>query len=183
MLSWSQSLRMKMLWIKVLMKKRKPDDADKDEDLTVGLNRGLKRQWTSKGTKTSKKTSTSKDSSKGKTPITSSNSSKSGKSVKDQVFESISMQDSDNAEHDDAEFDNTDMPMDQGEELGKTDEQPNNEAVPKNGWYKKYRSDTSPDPEWNKGKLVDDEPKQSWLNDLDNFMIVSRSTILQKNIL
>ncbi|GKB64213.1 hypothetical protein Tco_0920399 [Tanacetum coccineum] len=160
MLSWSQSLRMKMLWTKVLMKKRKPDDANKDEDLTVGLDRGLKRQWTSKGTKTSKKTSTSKDSSKGKTPITSSKSSKSGKS-----------------------FDNTDMPMDQGEELGKTDEQPNNEAVPKNGWYKKYRSDTSPDPEWNKGKLVDDEPKQSWLNDLDNFMIVSRSTILQKNIL
>ncbi|GJW93812.1 hypothetical protein Tco_0173484 [Tanacetum coccineum] len=68
--------------------------------------------------------------------------------------------DSDNAEHDDAEFDNTDMPMDQGEELGKTDKQPNDEVVPKNGWYKKSRSDTSPDPEWNEGKLVDDESEQ-----------------------
>ncbi|GJS18227.1 hypothetical protein Tco_0412699 [Tanacetum coccineum] len=151
---------------KVLIKKRKPDDADKDEDPTTRSDRGLKGQRTSIGTKTSKKTSTLKDSSKGKTPSTSSKSSKSGKSVKDQVFEPISMQDSDNAEHDDAKFDNTDMPMDHGEDLGKTDKQPNDETVPKNGWYKKSRSDTSPDPEWNEGKLVDDGPEQSWLNDL-----------------
>ncbi|GKB07156.1 hypothetical protein Tco_0835389 [Tanacetum coccineum] len=72
----------------------------------------------------------------------------------------------DYAKHDDVEFDNTDMPMDQGEDLGKTDEQPNDEAVPKNDWYKTSRSDTSPDPEWNKGKLVNDGLEQSWLNDL-----------------
>ncbi|GKA64036.1 hypothetical protein Tco_0763642 [Tanacetum coccineum] len=83
---------------------------------------------TSKGTETSKKMSTLKDSSKGKSPTTSS---KSGKS-KDQVEEPIFVQDSDYAKHDDDEFDNTDMLMDQGEDLNKTDEQPNDEAVPNN---------------------------------------------------
>nr|GFB00706.1 hypothetical protein [Tanacetum cinerariifolium] len=58
------------------------------------------------------------------------------------------------------------MPMDQGEDLGKTNEQPNDEDVPKYDWYKKSRSDTSPDPEWNEGKLVDDGSEQSWLNDM-----------------
>ncbi|GJR07750.1 hypothetical protein Tco_0790402 [Tanacetum coccineum] len=46
---------------------------------------------------------------------------------------------------DDAEFDNTDMPIDQGEDLIKTDEQPTDEAVSKNDWYKK--SGSGPDPE------------------------------------
>nr|GFD44718.1 hypothetical protein [Tanacetum cinerariifolium] len=63
---------------------------------------------------------------------TSSKSYKSGKSGKYQVVEPISMQDSDSAEHDDAKIGNANMPMDQGEDLGKTDEQPNNEVVPKN---------------------------------------------------
>nr|GEZ63356.1 hypothetical protein [Tanacetum cinerariifolium] len=137
--------------------KRKPNDDDKDEGPTAGLDRGLKRQRTSKGTKTSKNTSTSKDSSKGKSPTTCT---KSGKSAKDQVEEPIFVQDSDYAKHDDAEFDNSDMPMDQGEDLGNTNEQPNDEVVPKNDWYMKSRFETSPDPEWNEGKLVDDGPKQ-----------------------
>ncbi|GKA31911.1 hypothetical protein Tco_0718278 [Tanacetum coccineum] len=114
------------------LKKRKPDDAGQDKGPTAGSDRGLKRQRTSKGTETSKKTSISKDSSKGISPSTSSNSSISGKSAKDQVEEPIFMQDSDYAKHDDAEFDNTDMPMDQGEDLDKTNEQPNDEDVPKN---------------------------------------------------
>ncbi|GKC96542.1 hypothetical protein Tco_1161984 [Tanacetum coccineum] len=86
--------------------------------------------------------------------------------VKDQVVEPISVQDSDNAEHDDAELDYADMQMDQGEDLGNTDEQPNDEAVPKKDWYKKSSNDISPDPEWNEGKLFDDGPEQSWLNDM-----------------
>ncbi|GJS94875.1 hypothetical protein Tco_0801843 [Tanacetum coccineum] len=120
------------------LKNRKPDDADKDEGPTAGSDQG-------------------------KYPTTSS---KSGKSAKEQVKEPIFMQDFDYAKHDDAEFDNTDMPMDQGEDLGKTDEQPNDEAIPKNDWYKASRSDTSPNPEWKEDKLVNDGPEQSWLNDL-----------------
>ncbi|GJU26936.1 hypothetical protein Tco_1165557 [Tanacetum coccineum] len=148
------------------LKKRKPDDADKDEGPTAGLDQGLKRQRTSKGTETSKKISTLKESSKGKSSTTSS---KSGKSANEQVKEPIFVQDSDYVKHDDAEFDNIDMPMDQGEDLGKTDEQPNDEVVPNNNWYKKSKSDTSLDPEWNKGKLVDDGPEQSWLNDMAKY--------------
>ncbi|GJT65220.1 hypothetical protein Tco_1016700 [Tanacetum coccineum] len=136
--------------------------------ITAGISHFMKdlNVWTSKGTETSKKTSTSKDSSKGKTPSTSSKSSINGKSAKDQVVKPISVQDSNNAEHGDAEFKNTGMPMDQGEDLGKTDEQPKYEVVPNIDWYKKSISDTSPDPEWNEGKLVDDGSEQSWLNDL-----------------
>ncbi|GJV97430.1 hypothetical protein Tco_1549007 [Tanacetum coccineum] len=130
----------------------------KDEE---AMDEGLKRQRTSKGTETSKNTFVTKNSSKGKTLTTSSKSSKFGKSAKDQVEEPIFMQGSDYAKHDDA-----DMPRDQGENLGKTDEQPNDEAVPKNDWYKKYSSDTSPYPERNEGKLVDDGLEQSWLNDM-----------------
>ncbi|GKB30503.1 retrovirus-related pol polyprotein from transposon TNT 1-94 [Tanacetum coccineum] len=78
----------------------------------------------------------------------------------------ISVQDYDNAEHDDAELDNTDMPIDQGEDVGNTYEQPNDEVILKNDWYKKSSSGTSPDPEWNEGKSVDDKPEQSWLNDM-----------------
>ncbi|GJS97737.1 hypothetical protein Tco_0804705 [Tanacetum coccineum] len=126
------------------LKKTKPDDADKDKGHSARSDRGLKRQRTSKGTKTSKNTSTSKDSSKGKSPSTSLKSSKSGKSAKDQVEEPIFVQDSDYATHDDAEFDNTDMPMDQGEDLDKTNEQPNDEDVPKNDYNdKKYTTFTT----------------------------------------
>ncbi|GJV84929.1 hypothetical protein Tco_1524827 [Tanacetum coccineum] len=146
------------------LKKRKPDDADKDEGPSVGLDRGLKRQRTSKGTKTLKNRSATKDSSKGKSPATSLKSSKSGKSAKDQVVESISVQDSDNAEYDDADY--ADMPMDQGEDLDNTYEQPNDEFVHKNDWYINSISDASPSPEWNEGKLINDGPEQSWLNDM-----------------
>ncbi|GKA66001.1 hypothetical protein Tco_0765809 [Tanacetum coccineum] len=125
------------------LKKRKPDDANKDKGPSARSDLRLKRQRTSKGTETSKKTSATEDSSKGKSPSTSLKSSKFGKSTKDQVDEPIFVQDS----NDDAEFDNTDMPMDQGEDLDKTDEQPNDEDVPKNDWYMMSRSDPSPNPE------------------------------------
>ncbi|GKB79450.1 hypothetical protein Tco_0946345, partial [Tanacetum coccineum] len=108
-----------------------------------------------KETKTSKKASTIKDSSKVKSPATSSKSSKSGKSAKDQVVEQIFIQDSNNAEHDDAELNYADMLIDQGEDLGNTDEQP------KNVWYKNSSSDSSLDHEWNEGKSVDDGPEQN----------------------
>ncbi|GKD81879.1 hypothetical protein Tco_1348718, partial [Tanacetum coccineum] len=87
-----------------------------------------------------------------KTPI----SLDSSNSAKEQVKEPIFVQNSDYAKHDDVEFNNTDMPMDQGEDLGKTNKQPNNEEISNNDWYKNSRSDTSPDPKWNEGKLIYD---------------------------
>nr|GEY41536.1 putative reverse transcriptase domain-containing protein [Tanacetum cinerariifolium] len=92
-----------------------------EDDMDQGVAKKLKKM----------KTSAIKDSSKGKSLSISLKYTKSGKTAKDQVVESISVQDSDNAKHDDAELDNTDMPMDQGEDLGNIDEQPNDEVVPK----------------------------------------------------
>ncbi|GJV57080.1 hypothetical protein Tco_1458085 [Tanacetum coccineum] len=148
----------KILIDKMTRSNREKDD-DQDKDHPAGSNQGLKRRKTSKETETSKKTSTSKDSSKGKSPATSS---KSDKSTKEQVEEPIFVQDS----NDDAEFDNAEMPMDQGKDLGNTNGQLNEEVAPKNDWYKKSKRDSSPDPEWNVGKSVDDDPEQNWLNDL-----------------
>ncbi|GKB58101.1 hypothetical protein Tco_0914287 [Tanacetum coccineum] len=130
-----------------MTKTKKPDDADNGEGPFIRSDRGLKRLTTSKGTETSKKTSTLKESSKAKSTTISSKSSKSSKSAKDQDDELIFVQDSNNTEYDDAEFGKAEMPMDQGEDLGKTDEQLNVEAVLKNDWYKKSRRGSSPDPE------------------------------------
>nr|GEW19931.1 hypothetical protein [Tanacetum cinerariifolium] len=96
--------------------KRPHDDADKDKGHTDGSDRR-------------------------KSPTTYS---KSGKCAKNQVEEPIFVQDFDYTKHYDVEFDNTDMLIDQGEQLGKTNEQPNDEVVHKNKWYKKSRRDTSP---------------------------------------
>ncbi|GKF49417.1 hypothetical protein Tco_0142668, partial [Tanacetum coccineum] len=62
----------------------------------------------------------------------------------------------------------TEMPLNQGNYMGDADEQPNVEAAPKDDWFKKPARPPTPDPEWNKGKSVDNEPIQTWLNDLAN---------------
>ncbi|GKC63197.1 hypothetical protein Tco_1095795 [Tanacetum coccineum] len=62
----------------------------------------------------------------------------------------------------------TDMPLNQGDETGNTDEQPDVEAITKDDWFKKPARPPTPDPEWNTRKSVDDAPEQSWLNDLAN---------------
>ncbi|GKE27983.1 hypothetical protein Tco_1443367, partial [Tanacetum coccineum] len=99
---------------------------------------------------------TSKGSSKGKSPATSS---KSGKSVKEHVEEPIDVLDHDDVEQaNDVENANTKIPMDHGDSLGNTTDQPNMEDAPNNDCYKKSNRDPSPNPEWIVGKSVDDEP-------------------------
>ncbi|GJY60629.1 hypothetical protein Tco_0461286 [Tanacetum coccineum] len=61
-----------------------------------------------------------------------------------------------------------DMPLNQGDDTGHTDEQPNVTDVTKDDWFKKPARPPTSDPEWNIIKSVDDEPEQSWLNDLAN---------------
>ncbi|GJU99942.1 hypothetical protein Tco_1329213 [Tanacetum coccineum] len=97
------------------LNKRKPDDVDKDKGPSAGSNRGEK------------------------TPATSSKSSKFYKSANDQVVEPISVQDSDNAKHDDADY--ADMPMDQGEDLGKSIDD-----GPEQSWLKDMAKATKPPP-------------------------------------
>ncbi|GJY50354.1 hypothetical protein Tco_0441201 [Tanacetum coccineum] len=121
----------------------KPDDADKDEDPFVGSDRGLKRRKTSKDTKTSKKsksTGTSKSQ-----PISTGKSAQ----VEEKVFEAG----------------DTQWPRNLGENTGKTDEPPVVNVDPKD-WFKKLERPPTPDPEWNKGKSVENKSTQKWLSDL-----------------
>nr|GEU51611.1 hypothetical protein [Tanacetum cinerariifolium] len=62
----------------------------------------------------------------------------------------------------------TDMPLNQGDDTGNTDLQPNFKAVTNDDWFKKPARPHTPDLEWNTRKSIDDASKQSWLNDLAN---------------
>ncbi|GKE30232.1 hypothetical protein Tco_1445616 [Tanacetum coccineum] len=60
----------------------------------------------------------------------------------------------------------TEMPPNQGDDMDTNNEQPKVEATPKKDWFKEPERPPTPDPEWNQGKSVDDEPTQNWLSDL-----------------
>ncbi|GKB77057.1 hypothetical protein Tco_0943952 [Tanacetum coccineum] len=66
------------------------------------------------------------------------------------------------------EAEDTDMPLNQGDNLGNTDEQPNVKAASKHDWFQKPQRAPTPNTEWNKGKSVNNEPPENWLNDLAN---------------
>ncbi|GKG50114.1 hypothetical protein Tco_0521214, partial [Tanacetum coccineum] len=51
-----------------------------------------------------------------------------------------------------------DQPQDKSE--------PKTTRAPKNDWFKQPPRPPTPDPEWNKGKEVDDSQEQTWFNDL-----------------
>ncbi|GKC09414.1 hypothetical protein Tco_1001024 [Tanacetum coccineum] len=97
-------------------KKRKPDDADRDEGPPTRSNQGLKRKKTSKDTELSKKAKYS-------------------------------------------------SATESRRNMGNTDEPPVVNADPKD-WFKKLERPPTPDPEWNKCKIVDNKPTQKWLNEL-----------------
>nr|GFB12602.1 hypothetical protein [Tanacetum cinerariifolium] len=114
------------------LKKRKPNDTDKDEGPFARSYRGLKRQKTSKDTKTSKKAK-STESSKG----TSTSQPKStGKST--QAEETV------------FEAGDTQGPYNLGEDTCNTDEAPVVNVDPKD-WFKKPKRSPTPDHEWNIG--------------------------------
>ncbi|GKC13354.1 hypothetical protein Tco_1010136 [Tanacetum coccineum] len=59
----------------------------------------------------------------------------------------------------------TQGPQNLREDTGNTDEPPVVNVDPKD-WFKKPERPPTPDPEWNKGKLVENKPTQKWLSDL-----------------
>ncbi|GJS97029.1 hypothetical protein Tco_0803997 [Tanacetum coccineum] len=124
------------------LKKRKPDDADKDEGPSAGLDQGLKRQKTSKDTEPSKKAKLTK-SSKG---ISKSHPKSTGKSA--QAEETV------------FEAGDTQGPQNLREDTGNTDEPPVVNVDPKN-WFKKPERPPTPDSDWNVGKSVDFRPPQT----------------------
>ncbi|GKA86923.1 hypothetical protein Tco_0808634 [Tanacetum coccineum] len=58
----------------------------------------------------------------------------------------------------------TEMPLNQGSDLGNTGEQPNVEAASKHDWFKKPKRPPIPDSDWNVGKSVDFRPPQTWIS-------------------
>ncbi|GJZ03007.1 hypothetical protein Tco_0520968 [Tanacetum coccineum] len=136
--------------VTVKQKKRKPDDEDRDEDPPAGSNQGLKKRKTSDDAQPSKKPKST-----GSFKDTIRSQPKSiGKSVQSEetIFKAA----------------DTEMPLNQGDDMGDANEQPDVEAVTKDDWFKKPARPPTPDHEWNKGKSVDNKPAQTWLNDLAN---------------
>ncbi|GJT37347.1 retrovirus-related pol polyprotein from transposon TNT 1-94 [Tanacetum coccineum] len=128
------------------LKKRKPDDADKDKGPSAGLDQGLKRQKTSKDTKQSKKAKLT-ESSKGTSKGTSKSQPKSiGKSApaEETVFETG----------------DTQGPHNLGKDIGNIDEPPVVNVDP-NDWFKKPERPPTSDPKWNKGKTSKSFDKNS----------------------
>nr|GFB28873.1 hypothetical protein [Tanacetum cinerariifolium] len=56
------------------------------------------------------------------------------------------------------------MQPDQGNESGHMDDQPDNEADPKNDWFQKADKPLTPDHAWNKSKSVDFRPPQNLIS-------------------
>nr|GEW03331.1 putative reverse transcriptase domain-containing protein [Tanacetum cinerariifolium] len=129
------------------LKKRKPDDADRDEGPPAGPDQGLKRKKTWKETEPSKKAKSTRTF-KGTTKSQPKSTGKSAQ-AEETVFEAG----------------DTQVPQDLGEDMGNTDEPHVIKADP-NDWFKKLERPLTPDPEWDEGKIVDIKPTQKWLSDL-----------------
>ncbi|GJR21098.1 hypothetical protein Tco_0969625 [Tanacetum coccineum] len=129
--------------------KRGREDKYKDEDPPAGSDQGLKKKKTSKDAKPPKG-SKSKESKSSSSKGTKSQSKTSGKSVQieEPVFETA----------------DTEMPQDQGGDLGNTENQPNVEEASKHDWFKKPESPPTLDRDWNASKQIDFRPPQTWIS-------------------
>ncbi|GJS70602.1 hypothetical protein Tco_0703443 [Tanacetum coccineum] len=120
---------------KVYSLKRIQKDKDKDEDPSVGSDRGLKKRKNSKVAEPTKGLKT-KDSQSGSSKGTKSQSKSSRKSVHTEELE--------------FEVANSDMPQDQEENLGNDDYEPKRKVVSKCDWFAKPKQPEEPtDPDWN----------------------------------
>ncbi|GKC37427.1 hypothetical protein Tco_1049811 [Tanacetum coccineum] len=129
--------------------KRGRKDKDKDEDPPAGPNQGLKKKKTSKDVEPSKG-SKLKESKSSSSKGSKSQSKSSGKSAQaeEPVFETA----------------DTEMPQDQGDDMGNTEDQPNVEEASKHDWFKKPERRSTPDRDWNAGKQIDFKPPQTWIS-------------------
>nr|GEW52831.1 retrovirus-related Pol polyprotein from transposon TNT 1-94 [Tanacetum cinerariifolium] len=130
-----------------IQKKRKPDDADRDEDPPTGPDQGFKRRKTCKDNKQLKKAKSIRTS-KGTTKLQPKSTGKSAQ-AEETVFE----------------VGDTQVPQDLREDMGNTDEPLVVKAYSKDWFNKPERLPTS-DPKWNEGKTVDNKATQKWLSDL-----------------
>ncbi|GJW53393.1 hypothetical protein Tco_0097478 [Tanacetum coccineum] len=134
---------------KVYSLKRGHEDKDKDEDPPAGSGQGLKKRKMSKDAKPPKG-SKSKESKSSSSKGSKSQSKSFGKfaQAEEPVFEAA----------------NTEMPQDQGDDLGNTEDQPNVEEASKPDWFKKPERPPTPDRDWNSGKQIDFRHPQTWIS-------------------
>ncbi|GJT09332.1 hypothetical protein Tco_0856374 [Tanacetum coccineum] len=128
-------------------KKRKPNDADKDEGPPARPDQRLKRKKTGKELEPSKKaksTGTSKGTTKSQLKSTGNSTQ-----AEETMFKAG----------------DTQVPQNQRDDMDNTDEPPIVNVNLK-VWFKKTERPPTPDPEWNEGKTVDNKPTQKWLSDL-----------------
>ncbi|GJU28216.1 hypothetical protein Tco_1166837 [Tanacetum coccineum] len=85
---------------------------------------------------------------------TKSQSKSSGKSVQAEelVFKTI----------------DTEMPQDQGDDMGNTEDQPNVEAASKHDWFKKPEMPPTLNHDWNARKQIDFRPPQTYISQIAN---------------
>nr|GEV23665.1 hypothetical protein [Tanacetum cinerariifolium] len=62
------------------------------------------------------------------------------------------------------ETEDTEMPQDQGDDLGNTEDQPNVEEASKHDWFKKPERPPTYDLDWNARKQTDFKPPQTWIS-------------------
>ncbi|GJS81367.1 hypothetical protein Tco_0747908 [Tanacetum coccineum] len=132
--------------------KRGRKDKDKDEDPSVGSDRGLKKRKTSKDAKPTTGLK-NKDSTSSSSKGTKSQPKPSGKSVQSEepIFEVA----------------DSDMPQDQEGNPGDNDDEPRKEDTSRRDWFKKPTPPQEPtDPDWHKGKTSQKGPTQNWLMNL-----------------
>ncbi|GJS89739.1 hypothetical protein Tco_0772375 [Tanacetum coccineum] len=129
--------------------KRDHKDKDKDEDPLVGSYQGLKKRKTSKDAEPSKG-SKFKESKSSTSKGTKSQSKSFGKSAQaeEPVFEAA----------------DTEMPHNQGSDLGNTNDQPNVEDALRCDWFKKPERPLNPNPNWNASKPVNFRPTLTWIS-------------------
>ncbi|GJW17422.1 hypothetical protein Tco_0024858 [Tanacetum coccineum] len=130
---------------KVFTLKRGRDDKDKDQDPSAGSDQETKRKKSSKEaespkyprSKEGKSSSSSKDTSR-------SHHKSSGKYA--------------HVEEPSHAVDDSRVQKNQEFDTCNNDKQPNDEATPKNDWFKKPERPLTPDPNWNKRQHVDFRP-------------------------
>ncbi|GKC84341.1 hypothetical protein Tco_1140058 [Tanacetum coccineum] len=136
-------------YCKVYSLKRSQKDKAKDEDPSVGSDRGLKKR------------KTSKDAEPTKGPKAKESLSASSKDTKSQPKSTRKSVQSKESEFKVAD---SDMPQDQEENPGNDDEEPKEKVASKCDWFTKPAQPQEPtDPDWNVSKTPQQGQHQSWL--------------------
>nr|GFB76399.1 hypothetical protein [Tanacetum cinerariifolium] len=145
----------------ILYRGRSRKDKYKDEGPSAGSDRVFKKRMTSKDAKPTTGPK-SKDSTSGSSKGKKSHPKSSRKNVQSIVPE--------------FEVVDTNMPQDQGGNLGNDDDEPRKESVSKRDWFTKPTRPQEPtDPNWNIGKTPMKGPTQSWLMTLSSSSSTDKS--------